>query len=73
MLKNGSIKVSALIKKMFDLFVNLMRSGGKWAFQSSLDFSEMIKSCEGVALDLFDERKQGYSSYWVDEFISAEN
>ena len=37
-----------------------------------LDFNEMIKSCEGVALDLFDERKQGYSSYWVEEFISAE-
>ena len=37
-----------------------------------LDFNEMIKSCEGVALDLFDERKQGYSSYWVKEFISAE-
>ena len=55
MLKNGSIKVSVLVKKMF---VNLMRSGGKWAFQSSLDFSEMIKSCEGVALDLFDERRQ---------------
>jgi len=41
-----------------------------------LDFDEMIKSCERVALDLFGEsgeRKQGYSSYWVDEFISAEN
>ncbi|MHC1571672.1 MAG: transposase [Methanosarcinales archaeon] len=38
-----------------------------------LDFGEMIKSCEGVALDLFDKRKQGCSSYWVDEFISAEN
>ena len=55
MLKNGSIKVSVLVKKMF---VNLMRSGGKWVFQSSLDFNEMIKSCEGVALDLFDERRQ---------------
>jgi len=33
----------------------------------------MIESCEGVALDLFDERKQGYSRYWMEEFISAEN
>ena len=42
-----------------------------------LDLDEMIKSCEGVALDLFGERKQGYSkgysSYWVKEFISAED
>ena len=38
-----------------------------------LDFNEMIKSCEGVALDLFDERKQSYSRYWVEELISAEN
>ena len=37
---------------------------------------EMIKSCEGVALDLLDlfgERKQGYSRYWMGDFISAEN
>ncbi|CAD7774371.1 hypothetical protein AIOGIFDO_01574 [Candidatus Methanoperedenaceae archaeon GB37] len=34
---------------------------------------EMIKSCEGVALDLFGERKQGYSRYWMGDFISAEN
>ena len=38
-----------------------------------LDFDEMIKSCEGVVLDLSDERKQGYSRYWMEEFISAEN
>ena len=38
-----------------------------------LDFNEMIKSCEGVALDLFDERKQSYSRFWVEDFISAEN
>ncbi|CAD7771854.1 DDE superfamily endonuclease [Candidatus Methanoperedenaceae archaeon GB37] len=38
-----------------------------------LDFDEMIKSCEGVVLDLSGERRQGYSRYWVKEFISAEN
>ena len=40
------------------MFVNLMRSGGRWAFQSSLDFNDMIERSEGVALDLFDERRQ---------------
>ncbi|CAD7768660.1 DDE superfamily endonuclease [Candidatus Methanoperedenaceae archaeon GB50] len=44
----------------------------KRELSSILDFNEMIKSCEGVALDLFDERKQSYSRYWVEEFISAE-
>ena len=38
MLKKWLIKVSTLIKKMFDLFINLMRSGGKWVFQSSLEY-----------------------------------
>ncbi|MHC1584160.1 MAG: transposase [Methanosarcinales archaeon] len=38
-----------------------------------LDFNEMVERSEVVALDLFDKRKQGYSRYWVEEFISAEN
>ena len=33
----------------------------KRELSSILDFNEMIKSCEGVALDLLDERKYGYS------------
>ena len=37
------------------------------------DFDKIIKSCEGVVLDLSSERRQGYSRYWVKEFISAEN
>jgi len=36
MLKRWLIKVSALVKKIFDFFINLMKSGGRWAFQSSL-------------------------------------
>ena len=45
----------------------------KRELSNTLDSNEMIKSCEGVALDLFDKRKQGYLSYRVKEFISAEN
>ena len=33
----------------------------KRELSSVLDFDEMIKSCEGVALDLFGERREGYS------------
>ena len=29
---------------------------------------EMIKSCEGVALDLFGERKEGYLRSWMGNF-----
>ena len=48
----------------------------KRELSSILDFDEMIERIErseGISLELFDERKQGYSRYWVDEFISAGN
>ncbi len=45
----------------------------KRELSSILDFDEMIERSEGISLELFDERKQGYSRYWVDEFISAGN
>jgi len=45
----------------------------KRELSSILDFDEMIERSEGVALDIFGERKYSYSRYWVDEFISAEN
>ena len=45
----------------------------KRELSSIFGFGEMIKSCEGVVLDLSGERRQGYSRYWVKEFISAEN
>jgi len=40
---------------------------------SILDFDKMIKKSEEITIKLFGERKNSYSKYWVEEFISAEN
>jgi transposase len=42
----------------------------KRELSSILDFDEMIEGSELKALELFSERKQSYSRYWVDDFIS---
>jgi len=45
----------------------------KRELSSILDFDEMVERSEGTALELFGERKQSYSRYWVEKFISEEN
>lgn len=34
-----------------------------------LDFDEMVEKSRGVTLELFDERKAGYASHWMETFI----